>query len=58
MKKFLAIFLLCIASTVCLASPKFGMDYTDDEIDIFLSSINYAFVTSNDILTYVTGTEL
>ena len=59
MKKLLtAIFLLC--TTVCLyASPKFGTEeYTRDEIDIFLSSINYAFVTSNDVLTGITGAEL
>ena len=59
-KLFNTIFLLCVLSTVCFAhNPRFGnSEYTNDEIDAFLASINYAFVTSNDVLTDVTGTEL
>ncbi len=67
MKKFLDIFnlfqaiLLILISSVCFAhSPRFctGDSYSVDEIDAFLAAINYAFVTSNDVLTDVTGTEL
>ena len=58
MKKFLTIFLMC--ATICFAhNPRFGGEsYEKDEIDAFLAAINYAFVTGNDVLTDVTGTEL